>query len=63
MKFASVKIRVLLGIIIPLLIMAGGVTGIAVWKMRATAIEDFAAKSQQELSLFGLYVSEMISTA
>ena len=43
--------------------MAGGVTGIAVWKMRATAIEDFAAKSQQELSLFGLYVSEMISTA
>ena len=63
MKFASVKIRVLLGIIIPLLIMAGGVTGIAVWKMRATAIEDFTAKSQQELSLFGLYVSEMISTA
>lgn len=62
MKFASVKIRVLLGIIIPLLIMAGGVTGIAVWKMRATAVEDFAAKSQQELSLFGLYVSEMITT-
>ena len=62
MKFASVKIRVLLGIIIPLLIMAGGVTGTAVWKMRATAIEDFTAKSEQELSLFGLYISQMLRT-
>ena len=62
MKFASVKIRVLLGIIIPLLIMAGGVTGTAVWKMRATAIEDFTAKSQQELTLFGLYISQMLRT-
>ncbi len=60
MKFASVKTRVLLGIIIPLLIMAGGVTGIAVWKMRATAIEEFTAKSRQELSLFALYLTQIL---
>lgn len=62
MKFVSVKLRVLLGIVIPLLIMAGGVAGVAVWKMRATAVQDFTAKSQQELNLFGLYISQMLRT-
>ena len=62
MKFVSVKLRVLLGIVIPLLVMAGGVAGVAVWKMRATAVQDFTAKSQQELNLFGLYISQMLRT-
>ena len=59
-NFASVKCRILLGIAVPLLLMAGSVTGVTVWKMRATAIQDFTEKSQQELKLFGLYISQLI---
>ena len=50
-NFASVKCRILLGIVVPLLLMAGSVTGVTVWKMRATAIQDFTEKK-----LFGLCV-------
>ena len=53
---SSVKARILLGLIIPLLVMAGVVAGVAIWKMRDTALSDFTAKSQQELELFGFYV-------
>ena len=63
MKIASVKARILLGLIIPLLVMAGGVAGVAIWKMRDTALSDFTAKSQQELELFGFYIDQMLSNA
>ncbi|WP_300710726.1 methyl-accepting chemotaxis protein [uncultured Desulfovibrio sp.] len=59
----SVKGRILLGLIIPLLIMAGSIAGVAIWKMRETAIEDFTLKSQQELELFGHYVNQMVNGA
>ena len=62
MNFATVKLRVLLGIAVPLLIMAGSVAGVAVWKMRATAVQDFTERSQQELNLFGLYIAQMLRT-
>ncbi|WP_300735006.1 methyl-accepting chemotaxis protein [uncultured Desulfovibrio sp.] len=63
MKIASVKARILLGLIIPLLVMAGVVAGVAIWKMRDTALSDFTAKSQQELELFGFYIDQMLSNA
>ena len=62
-KAATVKARILLGLIIPLLIMAGGVASVAILKMRDTAISDFTAKSHQELELFGFYISQMLNNA
>ena len=62
-KIASVKARILLGLIIPLLVMAGVVAGVAIWKMRDTALSDFTAKSQQELELFGFYIDQMLNNA
>ena len=43
--------------------MAGVVAGVAIWKMRDTALSDFTAKSQQELELFGFYIDQMLSNA
>ena len=42
--------------------MAGSIAGVAIWKMRQTAIEDFTLKSQQELELFGYYVSQLVNS-
>ena len=56
----SVKGRILLGLIIPLLIMAGSIAGVAIWLLRESAIEDFTLISQQVVDLFGLYVNQMV---
>ena len=58
----SIKSRILLGIIAPLLILSISTATITILKMRDTAIEDFTTKSTQALKLVDAYISKLIST-
>ncbi len=57
----SIKARILLGIIGPLLILSICTGAITILKMRDTAIEDFTTKSTQALKLVDAYIGKLIS--
>ncbi|HIX40632.1 MAG TPA: hypothetical protein H9857_07530 [Candidatus Desulfovibrio intestinigallinarum] len=57
----SIKARILLGIIGPLLILSISTGAITILKMRDTAIEDFTTKSTQALMLVDAYIGKLIS--
>ena len=57
----SIKARILLGIIGPLLILSICMGTVTVFKMRDTAVEDFTTKSTQALKLVDAYISKLIT--
>lgn len=57
----SIKARILLGIIGPLLILSISTGAITILKMRDTAIENFTTKSTQALMLVDAYIGKLIS--
>ncbi len=59
---ASIKTRILLGIIVPILLLSICTASVTIFKMRETAVVDFTIKSAQVLKLVDLYISKLIAT-